>query len=212
MSGICSEFSCCGMRTEQTWHAWLHFHQTLTPEATRGCLRVDHQGKDEKPRTASDMLLFAEHNISKTAPHVPFDQLVPLNAFTLADVRAEGGDIPIRIRVPNGSVIKNIAPLLDALICEAYADMDFIQTKHLNLRHRILQHRKDASPNVVFPEGMDESAFYRMTDEAFVTFHLMYDKVYSDTLPVTIMALRRASPDMDPHVLMQIERDKKRRA
>lgn len=212
MYGISSEFMCCGMRTEQTNHAWLHFYQTLTEEATRGCLRADHQGKNDKPRTASDMILFAAHNKSKIAPYVPHAQLKDLGPLTLHQVRAEGGDMPIDIHVPHGTVTKNIAPMLDALICEAYEDMTFVRDIGGPLYNRIMQHReKNASKNVVFPEDKDESAFYRMTDDEFVTFHLIHDTVYNAVLPVRVMALRRAARDMDPDVLKQIKQDKQKR-
>ncbi len=40
---------------------------------------------------------------------------------------------------------------------------------------------------------------------------MIHDTAYSGVLSVRIMALRRAEPDMDPNVMMEIARDKQKR-
>jgi hypothetical protein len=208
-------YACCGMRSDRIWHANLYFNFSLTKDAVHGCLRVDHQGPKDKPRTASDMLLFSRHNKAKVAPAA---DAIPVASLTLAEVQQP--DIPLHVNVaapPHGTVTKNVAPVLEAIIMDAYRDPVFIKTAENTRGERVYgkivaMQQYDPPGTIEYPDGMDETVFRKMLNDndAFVTFHLLYNTDYNRNVPVHIMTVRRAAREMDPDVLEEIRRDKQR--
>jgi len=214
----CNVYPCCGMRQERVVHAKFHWANKLPTWALGGCLRVDHVGQEDKDRTAADMVLFGAHNKDRIAPYVPADRIVTLcntdvtEGFTLAEVRDQP-EVPIRVAVAaprGGSVEKDIRANMEEIICDAYGDMRFVQNSG-SIYGTVRALRQNPSlPSLEFPEGIEETALVSMSDDTYVTFQLLYDRVQSTRLPVTIMAVRRADKVLDKDVLQEVERDNKR--
>lgn len=203
------------MTQERKNHAQFYFYENISETSVRGCLRVDHQGHDEKePRQPSDMTLFSEHNKDRLAPNVPKDRLIPLMTRTLAGLRSEEGEIAIDVTVPGGKVTKHVSEAFETIICDAYNDPMFINQNHplfTQTRESIMSFRDNPYPSrmVTFPGDMDESSFRFMSDDEFVSFHLIHDSEYNKLLPVTIIGVRRAEKELDPRVVKEVKFDRR---
>jgi len=194
------------------WRAFLECNRNLSLTAIRGCLAMDHQRKDEPARTASDMTLFAMYNKHKVAPNA-----TPgfVRSWTLAAVQRQGEVmLDVAVAAPPGTAVsKDIGPSLQTLIMDAYRDPLFIRSDAARNVYETIAglDRNVPSPDIQYPEGMDESIFHAMlgNDDAFVSFHLLYHPGFRDQLGVPIAAVRRAAKRMDQDVVNEIKYDRR---
>jgi len=157
------------------------------------------------------MVILSHHDKSLLAPHVPDDNYVPLMEVTLAGLRAMG-DISLDVKVPGGKVTKPVSAAFEEKICEAYNDPNFIRQPQFERTYGSIKSfldRQQPSPTLEFPDDMDESSFRFMTEEEFVSFHLIHDKSYNNSIPVMIMGIRRAARELDPRVVKEVKYDRR---
>jgi hypothetical protein len=161
------------------------------------------------------MALFSEHNKERVAPSVPHDDRIKplLKNITLAGLRELGGDITLDVSIPGGGkVTKHVSEAFETIICDAYNDPMFInQLRFEETRSSIMsfKDRQQPSPTLKFPDDMDDSSLRFMSDDEFLSFHLIHDTSYNDKIPVTIIGVRRAAKELDPRVVKEVKFDRR---
>jgi hypothetical protein len=203
-----SVYPCCGLTLTRSHAAAYNFYHDMEESGTQGCLRVDHRTKEDPPRTASDIALFADY-LAPEIGDIPLGRKVVLYELSLKDLReSEETTLQVHVAAPEGaSVIKPVHGKLEEIILETYADVGHIRAGWPDVCQEILgQLNALTNPSMEWPPGTDDSDLYRLkeNEDDFIAFHLMHDPNHRGKVKVTISAVRRADSVLDPDVLRQV--------